>query len=1550
MNALIKNFLAIFLILLVISGIFSLFSLSFEVQKTLPFTDLVQQINQGGVKKIVVSGNNLLILYQDDTKALSYKEMETSLSQSLINYGVDKEQLKTVSVETQESKSEWLWLLTLLSSLAPLLLFGFFFWMIFKQSKAGAMQTFDFTKAKARLFGAGGPPKQRITFKDVAGSKEAKEELKEIVDFLKNPKKYLKMGARIPRGVLLVGPSGVGKTLLARAIAGESNVPFFSISGSEFVELFVGVGASVTKDTPILIKTNNSTKLIPIGEFVDQFYEKNEEGSVVPISGVKTLGYKPLKTRFSGASENSPTKFFGESCWQNVKGVYRHKVNEIYKIEYLGGNIRTTGDHSVFIRHHNFITAKKVSELEAGDILVNLPFKVRGAFKLEIGTTHKVKAHQFEEISKKELPLWNRNSKVEQLREDYAFVCAKQGEISQYDLADQIGVSQTTISNWQRDKYQPRGLWLAEQYLEKEIPQKIKISPELMRLLGYYTAEGRRTDYMVQLVFGAHEKKLHKDCVRLIKNLFNLDATLEKTKHNSLRISFFNKALADFFEKYCGNGSHNKRIPEFLWDLPKQYFLEYLKGFTKGDGYTTQEGKLVASSVSKQLILELSWLCAMHGIQVGIDEKYNKPGRVIKKGRDPLPGNKYWLLIIGKTSHPFSKEKIKYPKQFKKPYIKKISKENYEGYVYDLCGCKNEAFFGGEKPTLFHNSRARDLFATAKKVGTSIIFIDELDAVGRVRGTGIGGGHDEREQTLNQILVEMDGFERDDTRIVVAASITGDTPVLVKNNEASKLLQISKVIDPYYGREEEGVEKPADGLMVLGFERKIGEKNASKKNIYFENSAFKKVRSVFRHRINEVYEIEYNGGKIKTTGNHSVFIRTPYRGLKPKLVSELKAGDILVNLPFKVNRTTQKREIRAYKFNKEFNLELPVWQPLFEKDEIEAINLAYQYALAHVGEVSQTRLGESLGFSQRTIGKWQQGICGPRILSKNYYQHKNVLPEKIKVTPELMRLFGYYVAEGYARKELDFCLNRNEKEKIEDIKDLMKKIFHLEPSRERFITSNAINIIYYSKPLADFFGYHCGKGAKNKHVPQFLFEVPFEYFREFFRGYLNGDGYIDKRGRGEVTSVSKQLILELNWLFGMHGFKSYIHSFKAKAGRRIHNGKPLKRTIAWRLGFGKTQNPLNKKDLRIKGSVYRPIVKNVKKVPHDGYVYDFCGCENEAFFAGESPILAHNTNRPDVLDPALLRPGRFDRKIVLDLPDIDDRDQILKIHCQDKPLALNVNLREVAERTPGFSGADLANVVNEAALLAARKNKNQVFQEELLESIEKVLLGPERKSHILSKKEKEIAAFHEAGHALVASFVPTEEPVRKVSIVARGMAAGYTLKVPTEEKKMTTKSEFLNEMVVLLAGFSAEKIKFGEITTGAANDLKRATELARDIVTQYGMSSLGPITFGKKEELVFLGKEISEQRTYSEKVAAQIDKEVAKFVKDANKKAENILKKKKSLLEKIARTLIKKETIERKEFEELIGKKEVKKRGEKSGPEKPLIKREKSISVKIGRV
>ncbi len=310
--------------------------------------------------------------------------------------------------------------------------------------------------------------------------------------------------------------------------------------------------------------------------------------------------------------------------------------------------------------------------------------------------------------------------------------------------------------------------------------------------------------------------------------------------------------------------------------------------------------------------------------------------------------------------------------------------------------------------------------------------------------------------------------------------------------------------------------------------------------------------------------------------------------------------------------------------------------------------------------------------------------------------------------------------------------------------------------------------------------------------------------------------------------------------------------------------------------------------------------------------------EMDGFEREAKVVVIGASNRGDILDPALLRPGRFDRRITLDLPDVKEREAILKIHSRGKPLAPNANIREIAERTPGFSGADLANLMNEAAILAARRNKNFIEQAELYEAIEKVMLGPERKSHILSPQEKKIAAYHEAGHALVGAFLPGVGPVRKISIISRGMAAGYTLKVATEEKKLKTKTEFLNELAMLLGGYCAEQIVFQEITTGAASDLQKASMIARKLVKEYGMSSLGPITFGERPFLGFWG-EFYEERDYSEKMAIKIDQEVEKIINEAKQKAENILKKNRKILEKVAKQLLEKETIEREEFEALIG-------------------------------
>ncbi len=311
--------------------------------------------------------------------------------------------------------------------------------------------------------------------------------------------------------------------------------------------------------------------------------------------------------------------------------------------------------------------------------------------------------------------------------------------------------------------------------------------------------------------------------------------------------------------------------------------------------------------------------------------------------------------------------------------------------------------------------------------------------------------------------------------------------------------------------------------------------------------------------------------------------------------------------------------------------------------------------------------------------------------------------------------------------------------------------------------------------------------------------------------------------------------------------------------------------------------------------------------------------EMDGFDTDTNVIVMAATNRPDILDPALLRPGRFDRRVILDLPDMIGRKAILGIHAKGKPLADEVDLAVIAKQTAGFSGADIENLLNEAAILAARRDKNALGMDELQEAVERVIAGPERKSRLISNEEKEIIAHHEAGHALVMNALPGCDRVHKVSIVARGMALGYTMPIPEDDRYLKQRSKFKDELAGLLGGRAAEEIVFEDVTTGASSDLERATKLARKMVTEYGMSDkLGPLTFGHKEELVFLGREIGEQRNYSEEVARLIDEEVRRLISDAHETAQRILRENKDKLVNLASKLIEVETLEGKELEALF--------------------------------
>ncbi len=1006
-----NSFLILLIAALVLTSLYFFYNPNTQTTSKIAVSQFIEDVKSDKVKRIEVQGSRVEFSFEEEGEYEFFTVKESGATMQELLEGVDPAIAEKIEIEISDSQNSNFWR-DVLVSLIPFALLILFFLFMMRQAQGANNQAMSFGKSSARL---AEDNKKKTKFKEVAGADEAKNELEEIVEFLKHPKKFTSMGAKIPKGVLLLGPPGCGKTLLARAVAGEANVPFFNISGSEFVEMFVGVGASVTGDTPVLVKDDQGTRLVPIKDVVDEYYPENKSDYPIAVQNVQTLGFNQEKSKFWG-SRSKTKHFFGGSGWKNVQAVYRHKANRIYEIEYLGGILKTTGDHSIFIREKNMIKAKKASELKAGEVLVNLPFKVRSTFIPGFGTTHKVKAHSFERAPYPIRLTVQESPEREFAASAYANALITDGLTSAQTVATAYQISATTVLNWRQGKHLPQAL---SEEGKTPLPKSVEITPELCKLLGYYTAEGS-ANHRLEFTFGLHEASYHKEVIETLKTIFKVEPITEaREEDHSFRITVRSAPLGRFFGNHCGNGSKNKHIPAWLWEMPGEYFWAYLEGYSNGDGYTTQEGKLSCTSVSKQLIMELAWLASMHGLQ--------------ERGASPY--------------------------QFKKPRITKITVREYNDYVYDLCGCEGEAFFGGEKPLLLHNSRVRDLFKRAKKNAPCIVFIDEIDAVGRQRGAGLGGGHDEREQTLNQILTEMDGFEQGTNIILIAA-----------------------------------------------------------------------------------------------------------------------------------------------------------------------------------------------------------------------------------------------------------------------------------------------------------------------------------------------------------------------------------------------------------------------------------------------------------------------TNRADVLDPALLRPGRFDRRVVVDRPDVKAREEILKVHARNKPMVANIDLKSIARQTPGFSGADIENLMNESAILAAKQDKKKVDMADIEASIEKVALGPERKSRVMSPEEKKITAYHEVGHALSGHFSPLCDPVHKVSIVSRGMALGVTWFVPKEDKMMNGKSKFMDEITAALGGYVAEELIFGEMTTGASNDLQKATRLARQMVTEYGMSPLGPIIFGEANHEVFLGRDYGHVRNYSEKMAAEIDGEVEKFVKEGYKRSRGILEKHKELLHKIATSLLEKETLSQKEF------------------------------------
>jgi len=1027
------------LIFLAITALYSFVAKPNDNQevKKITISDVSQGIISGTIEKIEVSGQEIDVFYKDQTKGQAKKEAESSLSETLFNYGVTPEQLAQTPIGIKDESGFSYWLLNILPFALPLLLVVFFIWMLTRQVKGAGMQAFSFGQSKARITDPN-DKNNRVTFKDVAGVKEAKEELKEIVDFLKNPKKFLDIGARIPKGVILTGAPGTGK-----CVTGET-----------------------------LLHTSKGLVAI---EDVPKYFSVNNDNTVDGL-GIVTLDVKTGSLKSSIASHwyhlgEQETVSVGTDSGLNIEGTPEHPVIVVDK---------DTG-HFIF---------KKLADVNKNEWLV-------------VGSD------------------------------------------------TQIFGSYTKIPN-----------------------------PDVAYFLGVLTGDGCLT-IKDRIIFSTADTEILTSMQKIVKTTFNSE--FSKTSSRSYDYELRNvEAKAKIIswgikETYA----RHKEIPEWIRFAPKEYVCRFLQGLFDTDGCVEKSGSVTFSSSSKTLVNQVQIMLLNLGIVVRSYERRKKYNNQLQS----------YIVIYG-------------------DFVQKF---------------QEQIGFNVER----------------KKIKLSTVCAKQ-------RNTNIN-------------LIPFQG-------------------ILVEKVWKEAVLTTSMNLDR---------EFYSQSLYKNTYRYISGERTPSQNGL---NSFISGVLNI-----------------------------SPKLAFMPEVahLKNLSSGKFFFT---KINKIKKSRAVV-------YDLTVPVTH---------------------------------------------------NFLANGFINHNTLLARAVAGEAEV-------------------------------------PFFHLSGSEfvEMFVGVGASRV-------RDLF-----KMAK-KAAPAIIFIDEIDAV-----GRVRGTGV--GGGNDEREQTLNQILVEM-----------------------------------------------------------------------------------DGFEPNEKVIVMAATNRADVLDPALLRPGRFDRRVVLDLPDRSDREEILTIHSTKKPFAEDVNLKVVAERTPGFSGADLYSLMNEGAILAARENRKKIAQFDLIRSIEKVMMGPERKSHLLSEKEKEITAYHEAGHALVASVLPNADPVHKVSIISRGNAGGYTLKLPLEDKRLHSKKEFLDDIAMSLGGYVAEEMIFGDITTGPSNDLQVATNLARAMVTRWGMSDeIGPIALESDGGKTMFGRGVNDNE-YSEKVSALIDDEVAKIMNNAFALAKKVLTEKRNVLDAIAKKLIEVETLEQDEYNTLI--------------------------------
>ncbi|PIP87159.1 hypothetical protein COW81_01935 [Candidatus Campbellbacteria bacterium CG22_combo_CG10-13_8_21_14_all_36_13] len=1022
------NFLTTIIIFLVLVSVYSSIAGTESDIKEVSISEIATSVSLGEIKEITVKGDKINAVLIDDSKIKSVKETGSSLTDTLVNYGVKLDEIEGLSIKVEDDSNFWLVALNIGGFLLPLLFIGFFFWFLTRQAKGQGMQAFTFGQSRAKIIDPN-DKSQKITFRDVAGAKEAKEELLEIVDFLRQPKKFLDIGAQIPKGVILMGAPGTGK-----CIVGDSLV----LTNKGLIEI---------KDIPKYFWVNPKNNDV--------------KGAILPTFDV-------IRVRDTDQEA---------SHWYDLGMQETKKI-----ILQQGVEIEGTYEHPIVVMNEDgYLEFRKLENLKEGDS-VAIKFGT-GAF----GVSNEVNSEQSYIMG----------------------LLTGDGNLSHSSRIGFTSVDEELVSSFKG-------------YIKNNYPD---------------TPIGLATDGITHTVTSWAVKK-----------------------------DLYEAGMSYLL-------SYDKVIPPFIMQAPKHVIIAFLQGLFDADGYFSRYSfgySTVSKKLSDQVMITL--------INLGI-----VPQRRLKNEKDNKhPRPVYEITVSGTELEKFSRE------------------------------------VG---------------FRLTRKQEQMVKYLDEHN--------------------------------------------TGNTNVDV-------FFHISQIVDRSWRElSDKGLSK--EGLS------KLAHKNRTRKRI---------------------------------------------------------------------SRQTLTEFIDAFKIN-----------GLHTEDTVYLESL----------------LRSNLFFSP---------------VSK--------------------------IEKGYSRV-YDFTV----------------------PKTHSFISNGLIS---HNTLLARAV-------AGEAKVP--FFSISGSEFVEMFVGV----GASRVRDLFKLAKKSAPAII-------------FVDEIDA-VGRVRGTG----------VGGGNDEREQTLNQILV---------------------------EMDGFEQNEKVIVMAATNRPDVLDPALLRPGRFDRRVTIDLPDIDDREAILGVHVRNKPMAEDVALRIIAERTPGFSGADLYSLVNEAAILAAREDRKTVSQYDFIRAIEKVLLGPERRSHLLSKKEKEITAYHEAGHALVASVLPDTDPVHKISIISRGRAAGYTLHLPIVERKFKSKKEFIADLAVTLGGYVVEQLVFGDITTGPSNDLQVATARARDMVTLYGMSdSIGPVALESDSGRVLFGNAPG-SKDHSEKVAGEIDAEVSRLMREAKETAHKIVTENRALLNIIAKSLIEEETLERAEFDAIL--------------------------------